>query len=259
MLKAPPQMKHDPIKIPSPPTRHRPWSRTRTIVAVIGKLLLALVVFCSIIAGWLYWEILSDRRSPLPDPGGRQGTCALWFIGSSSMHKWTTLVPDMKPWIAHNRGVDGAGISYLVRRFAAQDRTTPAPSAIVLYSGENDIANGKSVAETFANVRRLLDIKSERYGALPVFVVSIKPSPTRWRFRPQQIELNAALRDLSVRRSDLHYVDIVPQMLVNGRPGPWYQADGVHLNHEGYRRWGRAVTDALNSQLPAATVKHCAG
>ncbi|SEN17520.1 Lysophospholipase L1 [Sphingomonas gellani] len=251
-------MKHDPIIGPagrSLKTRTPLWRRA---VAIAGKLLVGLLVFVGIVTGWLWWEIEADRRAPLPDPALPQGTCALWFVGSSSMHKWITLTPDMRPWIAHNRGVNGAGINYLAGRFSAQDRATPAPSAIVLYGGENDIAVGTSVADTLNGVRRLIRLKTEMYGALPVFLLSIKPSPTRWRFLPQQTQLNAALRRMAANRADLHYVDIVPQMLVNGRPGPWYQADGIHLNRTGYRRWAKVLHGALAHDLPARTVARCA-
>ena len=254
-------MKHQVITIPAAPAApeergdHRP---ARRLPEPAAKLIFAALVFVLTIAGWWLVERYKDRHSPLPNAGTVAEPCALWFVGSSSMHKWTTLHDDMLPWETHNRGVDGAQLSYLVDRFAS-DEGAPLPRAIVLYGGENDIAKGGSAADALASFERLLIVKREKYGALPVFVVSVKPSPTRWRFLPEQTRLNRGLAALARQSRDIHYVDIVPLMLVNRRPGPFYQPDGIHLNHVGYQRWGGAVRRAIAADLPSDVVRRCAG
>ncbi|MET0374049.1 MAG: GDSL-type esterase/lipase family protein, partial [Rhizorhabdus sp.] len=233
------------------------WPRRAASAAL--KTLLGLAVFVGILAGWLAYEFYQERHSPLPNGAiGSGERCALWFVGSSSMHKWVTLQSDMKPWNAHNRGVDGAKVEYLADRFES-DLPTHAPAAIVLYAGENDLAWGASPAAVLQSLRRIIAAKRARYGALPIFYVSIKPSPTRWRFRPQQAEVNRVMANDALNSRDLRFVDIVPAMLVDGRPGPFYQEDGVHLSPNGYRRWGRAVHRALHAHLPAELVRSCDG
>lgn len=172
------------------------------------------------------------------------------------MHKWVTLQADMKPWNTHNRGVDGAKVDYLASRFRSDPPVAP-PSAIVLYAGENDIASGVSIASVFGSLRTVIAEKRARYGALPIFYVTIKPSPTRWGFRPQQAKLNRLMAGYARGSRDLRVVNIVPAMMVNDRPGPFYQADGIHLSHAGYRRWGRAVHRALETSLPERLVRSC--
>ena len=252
-------MKFEPIApAPTAPVRSaatRSWPRRVGVVAL--KTLLGLAVFVGTSVGWLAYEAHKERHSPLPNGAiTAREQCALWFVGSSSMHKWVTLQAEMQPWETHNRGVDGAKVEYLADRFES-DPPTHAPAAIVLYAGENDLAWGGSPASVLTSLRRIIAAKRARYGPLPIFYVSIKPSPTRWRFRPQQAEVNRVMADYAKGSRDLRFVDIVPAMIVNGHPGPFYQADGIHLSHDGYRRWGSAVNKALQSYLPPQLVRSC--
>lgn len=230
-------------------------SAGRRVGGTVLKLLLGVAVFVATCAGWLVFQAERERHSPLPNGGGGEA-CGLWFVGSSSMHKWVTLQRDMLPWQTHNRGVDGANLDYLADRFASEPGAVP-PKAIVFYGGENDIAKGASVEQALVQIERIVAEKRQLYGALPMFIVSVKPSPTRWRFRPAQTRLNRGLAALASQRGDLHFIDIVPLLLVNGRPGPFYQADGIHLSHVGYRRWGAAVRHAIETDLPHGLVHFC--
>lgn len=230
-------------------------SMWRRVAMFLVHLVMGLLVFCGTCAGWIYHQNWRDRHSPLPNGGAAQ-RCSLWFVGSSSMHKWITLQDDMLPWRTHNRGVDGARLGYLLDRFSSEPGASP-PRAIVLYAGENDIAQGASADETQALVERFVAEKRRLYGALPMFVVSVKPSPTRWHMRPEQARLNTELAAFARRGTDVHFVNIVPLMMVNGRPGPFYQQDGIHLSHVGYRLWGGAVRQALQSTLPRDLVRSC--
>ena len=223
----------------------------------VGKALVAIGVFALVVGGWFGWVYYRAMTEPLPGGDGRQGRCVLWFVGSSSIAKWATLDADMRPWIAHNRGVGGAQLSQIVRRFG-NGPDLPAPEAIVFYAGENDIAAGVSVDQAFSNFRALLTLKDERFGRTPVFFVSLKPTPARWSMRPQQADYNTRARRLAAARSDLTYVDIVPDMLVGGRPGPFFDESGIHMHAIGYSRWARRVRAALDRTLPEAAVR-CGG
>jgi lysophospholipase L1-like esterase len=60
-----------------------------------------------------------------------------------------------------------------------------------------------------------------------------------------QTQVNDAIRALAATRTDLHYIDVVPPMLVDGRPADMYVADGLHMNAQGYAIWTRLVRAAL--------------
>jgi hypothetical protein len=219
--------------------------------------LLALCVFAAVIGGWSGWQRYAQSNAILPDAGGRQGACVLWFVGSSTVHRWTTLAGDMRPWIVHRRGIDGATFDEIRHAFS-NERGMRRPQAIILYAGENDIAFGGDADGAIADLRAFLKVKTDRLGDVPVFVVSLKPSPARWRYLGEQRAFNTAARAIAARRRDVHYVDVVPLMLVNGRPGAFYMPDGIHMNAAGYLRWSGAIHEALGLALPPGVVRNCA-
>lgn len=222
-------------------------------------MLTALVTFSVIMGGWWLFQSYEARKAasrPLPGAEGLQGNCALWFIGSSSIHRWFTLDRDMKPWIAHNRGIDGATFLELGPRFAA-DPEPVAPEAIILYAGENDIANGGTAQQAIADLNRFLDDKTRKFRQTPVFVLSMKPSPTRWKFFAEQTRYNIAAARIGQERSDVTFVNIVPLLLKDGRPGNFYRPDGIHMTEAGYVIWAGAIRDALRKYLPSGTAAAC--
>lgn len=222
----------------------------------IRKALTALCVFFLIIGGWASYRYY-QTYAPLPDSGGRQGPCTLWFIGSSTINYWDSLGPDMAPWVAHNRGIAGAMFPEIIRHFEADEKVRP-PEAIMLYAGENDIANGSDTNREIANLKAFLAVKDRKFPATPLYFISTKPSPTRWASFAEQSRYNAAARALVAGRKDSAFLNIVPMLLVNGRPGAFYRADGVHLNPEGYQRVANIIRTALDDTLPANRVRQCA-
>lgn len=242
-----------------PPPRDRS-SAKRRIGDRAWKFGAAALVFCTVLTGY---TLIEDRRlaavesqRPLPDAQERSGACTLWFVGSSTVFRWRTLPRDFAGWNVHNRGVNGAMIPQIIDWFGNEPPGNP-PAAIVFYSGENDIAGGATAAAAFADFRRFMEAKTARYGALPVVAVSLKPSPTRWPNLPDQTAFNDALRRYAAARDDLGFVDIRPLMLTNGRPGPYYVEDGIHMNQRGYDRWASTLRTALSRMLPREVVKRC--
>ena len=232
-------------------------ARAVEVAATIGKALIALTVFFTVTAG--YAQLQAGRLDDLasqPLPNSVDSSCALWFVGSSSMRRWTTLERDMRPWTAHNRSIGGATLTELSGRFAVERSPTP-PRAVVFYAGENDLAYGVPDATVTNEFRTFLDRKTATLGKAPVFFVSVKPSPTRWRLRPAQERFNEAVQRLAATRDDLFYVDIVPDLFRGGRLGPFYDPDGIHMNEAGYGVWTRAVRSALRDHLPVELVQAC--
>ena len=228
--------------------------------AEAGKLFLAAMVFVGIFGGYLgVSRALAAQRDAhrlLPGADQPTGRCTIWFMGSSTMFKWTTLARDMRSWDARNRGVNGATIAQLTRWWENDPPGRP-PAAIVWYAGENDIRLTGSASAAFGAFERLLDSKTRRFGAAPVLALTLKPSPTRWMDFAKQTQFNAALYRLAATRRDLSVLDVRPLLLVNGRPGPFYVADGIHMNAVGYARWTASVRPAIARMLPAATVDAC--
>jgi lysophospholipase L1-like esterase len=119
---------------------------------------------------------------------------------------------------------------------------------IVVYSGDNDIANGKEpdaiveTAETFVDgLRRLAN------GAL-VVVLSAKPSIARWELKDKYIELNALLKEMLANFDYAVFVDVWTPML--NRKGELnkelFEEDGLHMNEKGYEVWKNALKPFLS-------------
>jgi lysophospholipase L1-like esterase len=198
-----------------------------------------------------------STRPVLPDSGGRQGRCALWFVGSSSISRWAALSQDMRPWIAHNRGVGGASIDR-IRTLFRNDPQAIAPDAIVLYVGENDILAGESADQALADLNAFLVEKRGRIGATPVFVILLKPSPARAANIPRHEQFNQGIAQLAAREADIRSIDVVSPMMAGGRPERYFASDGVHLNAEGYRLWAGVIKHALKAGLPQGELATCA-
>jgi lysophospholipase L1-like esterase len=223
-----------------------------TALATLGKCALALVVFTAIFGGW-QWVM---ARQPLPGASDREGACVIWFVGSSTMSRWGSLQADMRPWIAQNRGIGGATMQE-INLHIAHDKASRAPQAIVYYAGENDLAFGHSVDQALADLREFLAIKTRLFGQTPVFLISLKPSPTRWDRRADQAQYNVVAKQIADARPDAFYIDIVPLLMEHGEPGPFYMEDGLHMNDQGYRRWTQATQRALGSDLPRSVLQKC--
>lgn len=224
------------------------------------KLGFAAATFCVLVGGYATIERVRaeawEANGLLPAADERSGGCSIWFIGSSTVFRWQTLSRDFPGWDVHNRGVYGALIPQITRWFG-NEHDGDRPAAIVFYAGENDLATGVPTADAFADFRRFMAAKSTRFDGLPVIALSLKPSPGRWEYRPAQLAFNNALARYAATRSDLGYVDIQPLMLSNGRPGPYFVADGVHMSQRGYDRWSPTLRTALATMLPRRTVERC--
>jgi|JI10StandDraft_1071094.scaffolds.fasta_scaffold53202_2 lysophospholipase L1-like esterase len=190
-------------------------------------------------------EIAAFRAAgPLP-PG------AILFAGSSSIRMWTSLDADMAPFCVVNRGFGGSSIPDVTRHFSDVARL-PDPRAIVFYAGDNDLESRRPPARIVADFEHFMRLKERRFGALPVFFVSIKPAPARAHYRAAREAVNSMIRQRALSRADLLYVDIAQPMLAADRLDDLFLPDGIHLSAAGYVVWRAAILDALFAVFPEA-------
>jgi len=185
----------------------------------------------------------ADRAAP-------PASCQVLFLGSSSIVRWETLATDMAPMPVINRGFGGSHIEY-VNKWFDQIVAPYHPRAIVFYAGENDLDAGKPVARVIADFDEFMTHKVHALGKTPVYFVSLKPSKLRFAQFSLQSQVNAAVRARARERSDLHYIDVVPAMLENGKPRDIFQPDNLHMTAAGYAIWTRAVRTALLPDMEA--------
>ncbi len=174
------------------------------------------------------------------EPGG------VVFAGSSSVRLWKLdrHFPEMG---ALNAGFGGSTLADC-ERYARRLVYAWRPRVVLLYAGDNDVANGLTPDQVASD---FLSYATALHGALPecrLAYLSIKPSPLRWRLWPHAAEANSRIRALceAVGGSRLVFVDVATPLLgPNGQPDQKYFLDDrLHLNEAGYEKW-RAVVDEL--------------
>lgn len=228
---------------------------TSETLGVLAKLLLGVAIFSAVIGG--YFLLLAARsHQPLPDDQVSNGRCIVWLVGSSSIRRWSSAPAQLAGWQVHNRGVEGARLPQLMNRLSS----TPidhSPAAIVLYAGENDLFDGASEVTVAKQLEQLAATLQKRAPQAKIFLASMKPSPTRWNNRRAQVSVDGRLRSFAQANANIYFVDAGEVLLVNGKPGPFYKEDGIHLSPQGYRRWGNQISQHLNINFSDST-DHCA-
>lgn len=181
----------------------------------------------------------ADRAHP-PAPHG------IVFVGSSSIAKWKTLATDFPGLPMINRGFGGSEIGDAVF-YADQIVIAYAPRIVVLYSGDNDLAAGKSPESVEEKFRAFV---AKVHAALPqtrIVFIAMKPSPSRWGLRAKYVAGNRMIAADCARDPRLSFVDVWPVMLgADGQPRPdIFLADRLHMNHRGYELWIKLLNPLL--------------
>jgi lysophospholipase L1-like esterase len=182
-----------------------------------------------------------DKIHP-PKPG------CIVFAGSSSFRFWDTLTADMKPLDVINRGFGGSEFSDL-DQYATRIVVAYHPSAVVVYEGENDLAEGTSKTPEMVagDFRKFVQIV---HGALPdtwIYILSIKPSKLRWKQWPQMKTANKLMQDYAATQQRVQYIDIATSMFdASGNlPGNLFKSDGLHPTAQLYAMWTAIIKPIL--------------
>ena len=122
-----------------------------------------------------------------------------------------------------------------------------APSIVVVYAGDNDIAFGKSHTRVADDFRTLLGQVHARLPSTRILFLTIKPSLARIEWLDPMQTANALIADDSRADDRLHYVDIhTPMLDATGHPNDHFLAsDGLHLSAEGYILWTQLLLPLL--------------
>lgn len=174
------------------------------------------------------------------------------FLGSSSVEFWSSLATDFPTFETVNLGKGGTTYTYVVenaRSWTKENR----PEGVVLYSGDNDVASGQSPARIADNFERAVRAVRAGRADANVYVISIKPSPSR----ADKLKETAAANEMifrSAERLGVTFVDVYSLMLdEGGQPrAELFREDRLHMNARGYEIWARALAPKLPARLPAS-------
>jgi lysophospholipase L1-like esterase len=169
------------------------------------------------------------------------------FYGSSSIRLWTSLYNDFGSIKPVNLGFGGSTLAACVW-FFERIMAPYNPKRLIFYAGDNDLGDGRHPEEVFIFFQQLVVKTNKRFGDLPCYFVSLKPSISRWhmanvyRFTNTLIENEIAKED-----HNWQFIDIFKKMLdASGQPKKEYFAyDGLHLSDAGYRLWQEAINNQI--------------
>lgn len=185
-----------------------------------------------------------DRKNAFP-----QGP--ILFVGSSSIRLWQTAEAFPGAPVI-NRGFGGSTIADVNHYF---DRVVAKykPRVIVFYSGDNDVASGKTPRQVFDDAQTFINRVHEELPDTRIFVLSIKPSLARQKSWPKMKEVNALIAKLAEDDEQLEYIDIATPMLAGAEQPPpdLFLDDGLHLNAKGYRLWNEVLSPSFEKKTPA--------
>lgn len=173
---------------------------------------------------------------------------AVLFVGSSSIRMWKTLEKDFPDLTVINRGFGGSTIRDSIR-YADRIIIPYHPKRIVLYAGDNDVAQGMTAQQVFSDYKELIATVRQKLPAVRIDFIAIKPSIKRWAMVEQMREANRLIREHAKLQKNLGYIDIFSPMIApDGTPQKeLFIEDGLHLNDKGYELWTKVVGDALRS------------
>lgn len=177
-------------------------------------------------------------------------TGAVLCVGSSSIRMWHgKLAQDLAPLTVIPRGFGGSNTNDLLH-FADRIVLKYKPRAILIYEGDNDVAQGVAPEVIVKTFEKLLDKIHTSLPDCRIYILAVKPSPLRWDNWWAMKRVNEALAEIAEDEKNVTFIDTATPMLGDdGKPRPeLFVADNLHLNRAGYELWRDVVRPILVEQ-----------
>jgi lysophospholipase L1-like esterase len=173
------------------------------------------------------------------------------FYGSSSFTRWNKLEADFKSFQAINLGFGGSTLAACAWFY---NRVVPRhnPDAVVIYSGDNDIGDGRTPEEVVLFFRQLVAEIRKTLGDIPIFFISIKLSPSREHLVGSIDYANNTIKYIiDTEKNNCHYIDIYHLMFndLGFLDQTMFEKDGLHVSPKGYEIWQSVISKKINSIL----------
>ena len=170
-----------------------------------------------------------DRVSPPPKG-------AVLFAGSSTIRMWSTLAGDFPGHTVINRGFGGTEIVDSTH-FAERLIFPHAPRVIYFRAGGNDLHNGKTPAQVFADFQDFVAVIHTRLPATVIWFIAWNPSIARLNETPALHEFNTLVKGYCAGNPRVHYLDAESVSLdAAGKVrAELFRDDMLHFNAAGYK------------------------
>lgn len=161
------------------------------------------------------------------------------FYGSSSITLWKTLYTDFEEFKPVNLGFGGSTLAACVWFFERIFAPVTSAKCIIIYAGDNDIGDGRNPQEVSLFYRELMNQIRKKFGDIPCFYISIKPSLQRWQLIECIKETNGLIHNETLKDPHQKFIDIFPGMLndLDHPQASLFEPDGLHLSAKGYELW----------------------
>lgn len=162
------------------------------------------------------------------------------FIGSSSFTNWKDVQDYFPGYPVLNRAFGGSSLTHQLL-YAEQVIFAYSPKQIIIYCGENDVASSPTVtADSVLNrFKRLHNLIRSRLPDVPIVYVSMKPSPSREKYRPVLEKGNALIKKFIRKKRKTRFADVYHKMFTQDGKimEDIFLSDKLHMNSRGYRIW----------------------
>ncbi|HEX2600830.1 MAG TPA: SGNH/GDSL hydrolase family protein [Gemmatimonadaceae bacterium] len=194
-------------------------------------------------------EIAAFRKADrlhFPKPGG------IVFVGSSSIVFWPHLAADFPGENVIQRGFGGSQLDEVVYR--APTIVIPyKPRLVVLYAGDNDLANGRTPQDVLTQFQKFVKVVRNSLPGTRIAFISIKPSWARVALLDKMRAANDLVRNYIAGKPGLTYIDVfTPMLSPAGQPRMALldPTDSLHLNATGYKLWRHLVMPVVKASRP---------
>ena len=124
------------------------------------------------------------------------------FAGSSTFRLWDNMAESLPEYEVFNAGIGGSCFNDLYR-YKEQLISATHPDILIIYEGDNDIVqveedgHQRAVSDIHSDAWQLMNWIQHTHPELPVFLLSPKPSPSRWEHLARYKAVNNRLEELT--------------------------------------------------------------
>jgi lysophospholipase L1-like esterase len=181
----------------------------------------------------------SDRTNPPPKH-------CLLFTGSSTIRRWTTLAQDYPNQPVVNRGVGGSEVVDITH-FADRIVFPYQPKMIFFRCGGNDIYDGKSVEQVFADFKEFVALVHSKLPETEIVFISWSPTIARLNQNDKEQAYNKLVKEFSKQTPHLQYCEMTDLVLdKDGKVRPeLFVSDKLHFNAAGNKLMAERVRPFL--------------